>query len=181
MVAPSTSKEDPFWIGNRIGMESAGLRYRLGYWWLQPSRPTADQVAQLLAIMGPLHPGEGIMLDVEQDGVSEPMVVDWCSRVEAATHRPVAVYCGKFVAGGTIWNSPRVYQGGRPRVLPWYQHAGESGDAFMARVRAGAAPYGWDVLQFHGGELGRCPGVAGPCDEDQVDGWEKFNAACGYA
>lgn len=180
MVAPSSSQEDTYWKGNRAGMAAAGLRYRLGYWWLQPGRPVPDQVGQLLAIMGPLAPGEGIMLDVEQDGVSEPMVVDWCTRVEAATHRPVAVYCGKYVAGSTIWGSARVYNGARPRVLPWYQHAGESAADYMARVRAGAAPHGWDVLQFHGGELGRCPGVTGPCDEDQVDDWQRFDAVCGY-
>lgn len=170
---------DPYFVRNRAEAARHPFRWRIAYHWITPGSAVPRQVEHfLMTLGGALLPGEGVMLDVEEAGVTEAMVVEWCERVEGLTGRPVAVYSGAFFAGGSVWQSARVYDGRRPRVLPAY--------ISRARAVAVAAPYGWDAWQWGGskdanGTLTECPGVPGPVDCDEIaDGsWKRWDAVCG--
>jgi lysozyme len=160
---------DPTMPSFRKAAKMAGFRWRLLYHWLIPGATVEGQVRNFLDAVGPLDVGEGVMLDAEEDGITEAMCVEWCQRVEAITGRPVAVYTGVFVAGGSLWRSPRLFDGWRPRVLAAYTSE--------ARAQALALPYRWDAWQWTG--TGRLPGIVGDVDVDQVDRPEPFDRACG--
>jgi GH25 family lysozyme M1 (1,4-beta-N-acetylmuramidase) len=161
---------DPTMTSFRLAAAEHNFRWRLLYHWLTPGAPAAVQANHFLSTIGALRPGEGVMLDAEEPGITEAMAVEWCQRVEGVTGRPVAVYTGVFVAGGALWNSDRLFDGRRARVLAAYTNE--------ARARSLASPHGWDAWQWTG--TGRLPGIAGDVDIDQVDHPEPFDRACGY-
>lgn len=166
---------------NRAGMAEARIKHRLFYHWLNPApvllRMSATarladarkQAEHFIRTIGRLLPGEGVMLDAEQDGIRADQTLEWCRVVEAAFGRPVAVYTGAYVAGGEIWKSAAIYNGKRPRVFAAYSSE--------ERATAHASPHRWDVWQWTGS--GRMPGVNGDVDIDQVDNPDIFDAVCG--
>lgn len=166
---------------NRAGMAEQRIKHRLFYHWLNPApllvrmsstariADARKQAAHFVATVGRLLPGEGVMLDAEQDGIRADQALAWCQYVEAAFGRPVAVYTGAYVAKGEIWKSAAIYNGQRPRVFAAYSSE--------ERAKAHAAPHRWDVWQWTG--TGRMPGVNGDVDIDQVDNAGIFDAVCG--
>jgi len=166
---------------NRAGMAEARIKHRLFYHWLNPApvllRMSATarladarkQAEHFIRTIGRLLPGEGVMLDAEQDGIRADQTLEWCRVVEAAFGRPVAVYTGAYVAGGEIWKSSAIYNGKRPRVFAAYSSE--------ERAKSHASPHKWDVWQWTGS--GRMPGVNGDVDIDQVDNADIFDAVCG--
>jgi GH25 family lysozyme M1 (1,4-beta-N-acetylmuramidase) len=167
---------DPKFRENRVGMANAGFAWRGLYYFLYAGRPVATQAAEYLAAVGAMQLGEFVMLDAEPDArfgdgqCTEAMSYEWVTTVERTTGRPSAVYTGAYVDGGRIWKSARIYDGERPRIFAAYTDE--------ANARKIAAPYQWDVWQFSG--TGRCPGVNGDVDLDQLDQTARFDAACGY-
>ena len=165
-----TKVVDPKFAQNRAGAEAAGIRYRLAYHWITPNESPEAQVDHLLATIGPLRRGEGIMLDAEQAGITEEQVYLWLAYVEQRTGRPAAaVYFGRYVAGGAIWSSGRIFNGRRPRVFAAYIDE--------ARATKLAAPHGWDAWQFTSD--GQVPGVPARVDLDRVDAPAAFDIVCG--
>lgn len=150
---------------NRAGQAFA--RYRLLYYWLEPGRALAG-VDELFAAVGTLQLGEGVMLDAEQDGITEGECLQWLEAVERQTGLPCAVYTGGYVAGGTIWRSPRIFDGLRARVFAAYTSEDD------ARRHAAGIP--WDAWQYTAS--GRVPGIGANCDEDQVDNPAAFGRCC---
>lgn len=161
-----------FW-SNREESCHAGIRYRLGYHWLTPHQSAAAQASHFVRTIGRLDPGEGVMLDAEESStrgtITEAQTLEWCERVEQVTQRPVAVYTGVFVAHGTIWRSPRVFDGTRPRILA----------AYITEVRARrlAEPFWGDAWQYT--SSGTVPGVPTRCDLDRIDNPAAFDPCCG--
>ena len=174
-----TAWVDPTFTRNRAGMAAAGSRHRGLYHWMSPVglllRGSASarlasarkQAEHYLAKVGQLQPGEFALLDAEEEGITEDMVVEWCRVVEAATGRPVAVYSGVYVAGGTIWRSAAVFDGQRPQVLA----------AYTTEARARKLSGGWHAWQWTGS--GTIAGVTTLVDIDQVDDHAIFDRACG--
>jgi GH25 family lysozyme M1 (1,4-beta-N-acetylmuramidase) len=168
-VTQGTYTVDATATTNRQATAKAGFRWRFGYHWLVPGDPIA-QADWFLNHFTNLQPGEGVILDAEQDGITEPKTLAWCQRVEAASGRPVAVYTGKYVAGGTIWNSTRIFNGQRARWLAAYEPE--------TTVRHDALPYGFDVWQGDGGATGTFPGVAAGVDLNMVENPIILDLAC---
>ncbi len=169
---------DPSFSYNREECARLGFPVRLAYGYpttmQAPNQPTglpwAQQAAQFLSVIGPLLPGEGVMLDAEVEGITEQLVLTWLGTVEPITGRPCAVYTGGYVAGGTLWRSGAIFDGRRARVFAAYSSEDE------ARTKH-AAGIPWDAWQWTGS--GACPGVVGACDVDQVDDVDAFAAVCG--
>lgn len=161
---------DPTFARNRAAIEKAGIRYRPLYHWPTPGNRISDELAHFVSTVGALDLGEAVMIDAEEDGITEQQIYALGDAFEQHYQRPVVVYSGRFVAGGTIINSDRVRALG-PFVFAAY--------TTYARARALAGPRGWDGWQFLGGG-GRCPGVNGPVDNDWIPDLGAFDAACGY-
>jgi lysozyme len=151
---------------NRAGQ--GFCRHRLLYYWLEPMRALPG-VDELFAAIGALAPGEGVMLDAEQDGITESDCLAWLEAVEARTGLPCAVYTGGYVAGGSIWRSTRIFDGRRARVFAAY-----SSEADAHRHAGGIA---WDAWQWS--STGHVPGIHANCDLDQIDNPAAFDRVCG--
>ena len=158
---------DPQFTANRAGMAFA--RHRLLYHWLQPGLVEVG-VDQVMSTVGALADGEGIMCDAEEDGITEAEVLEFCELIEARTGRPVAVYTGGYVAGGTIWHSGNIFNGHRPRIFAAYTSESEARDQHADGIA-------WDAWQWS--STGKVPGINGNVDLDQVDDAAAFDACCG--
>lgn len=158
---------DATFAANRAGQSFC--KYRLLYYWLEPGRALAG-VDEFFTAVGALQPGEGVMLDAEQDGITEGECLQWLEAVEARTGRPAAVYTGGYTAGGAIWRSTRIFNGQRPRVFACYSDQGD-----CANKHAAGIP--WDAWQWS--STGRVPGINANCDQDQVDHAAAFDKVCG--
>jgi hypothetical protein len=150
---------------NRDGMAFA--QWRFLYYWLEPHRVDAS-VDEFFQAVGSLRPGEGVMLDAEEEGIDEDQCVQWLEAVEARTGVPCAVYSGGYVAGGTIWKSSRIYNGQRARVFAAY-----CSETDAIRHAGGV---GWDAWQYSAS--GRVPGIEPNCDLDRIDNGAAFTRCC---
>ena len=161
---------DDTFARNRAGMAAAGLRRRFLYHWLSPGVSARAQAEHYLRTIGGLAPGEGVLLDVEEVGVTAALAAEWCAIVEAQTGRPCAVYTGIYTARSTIWPDPVLFNGQRARWLAGYVDE--------ATARAKAAPHQWDAWQWT--SSGTCPGVADQTiDLNQIDRPERLDICCG--
>lgn len=176
-----TKKVDARFYENRVGTEIMKFRHRLFYHFMTPSSPSRSkiprlriddakkQAAHFLNVAKTLKPGEGVILDVEHDLLHVDQVLAWCQIVEAALGRPVSIYTGVYVSGGSIWRSKKIFDGTRPRILAAYI------DEKLARERS--APFIWDAWQWT--DRGRFSGVKTLVDLDQVDDVFAFDKICG--
>lgn len=165
---------DPTANRSRLSMNAVGIRHRGLYHWLSSTTDVGHQAVWFQAQVGVLTIGEFAMIDAEEAGITVDMVVAWCELVEAATRRPCAVYTGAFVAGGTIWQSPRVRisrWGLRPMILAAYTTEAR------ARALPGVAANPWHSWQYSSN--GPVPGVTGRCDMNRVDDSAIYDLAAG--
>lgn len=163
------SSRDSFFSSHRLGATQAGIRQKLYYHWLSANVAAESQAAWFISVVGKLAPGEGVMLDAEEAGITADLALRFCRIVESYYGRPVAVYTGVYVAGGNIWKSPQLFDGTRPRILAAYTSE--------AKAKLAAAPYGWDAWQYTGS--GTFPGITGAVDLDQIDNPAIFDKVCG--
>jgi hypothetical protein len=150
---------------NRDGMAFA--QWRLLYYWLEPGRVEVG-VDEFFAAVGELRPGEGVMLDAEEDGIDEDQCVRWLEAVEARTGIPCAVYTGAYAAGGTLWRSSRIFNGQRARIIAAYCSEEEARDH--------ADGIAWDAWQYS--SKGSVPGIGTHCDLDRIDNPDAFTRCC---
>lgn len=171
----STAYVDPTFA--RIRSAWTGFRMRGMYHWLSSTSDVAAQAAHYLRTVGSLARGEFVMLDAEEKGITVAMCLLWCKLVEAVTHRPVVIYTGLYVAGGTIWRSPELRMskyGPRPFIVAAYV---TEANLTARMVQTGALPkFPRDGWQFSSN--GPVPGVTGRCDMDQIDNVAAFELAC---
>jgi hypothetical protein len=146
---------------NRAGMAFA--RWRFLYYWLEPGR-VIEGVEEFFHAVGELAPGEGVMLDAEEDGITEDECVAWCESVEAVTGVPCAVYTGGYAASGTIWKSERIYNGERARVFAAYTSEEDA--------HRHAQGHQWDAWQYSA--TGTVPGIGTNVDLDRIDQPDAF-------
>lgn len=172
----SSNIEDSQYRASRAGMASAGFSHRMLYYFpvLDGSLSVATQVDQYLRAIGTFAVGEGPMFDAEDDSnrgpVTEELTYEWCDRAEQKCGRPVAVYTGLYVNGGRIWNSTRIFNGHRARILAYYTTDEQ-------KVLNAAKPYVPDAWQWSG--TGSLCGTS-PLDLDQINNLAAFDASCGY-
>ncbi|CAB4192967.1 Acm Lyzozyme M1 (1,4-beta-N-acetylmuramidase) [uncultured Caudovirales phage] len=167
-VTQGTHTVDPMGAENRTNSAAAGFRYRFGYHWLSAGVDPIVQADWFLYHFAPLNEGEGVILDCEETGITASQVVAWCERVESVTKRPVAIYTGVYVAGGSIWKSDAIFGSGkRMRWVAAY--------VSEARVRTACKPYGFDVWQWS--SSGTVPGVLGRCDVNMIEHIDQCNLA----
>lgn len=167
-VSEGASWVDPFFRINRTGMADAGFTERVFYHWHSPTVSPATQAAHLLRTIGTLEAGEGIMLDLEQPGITAETSAELADRVEQRIQRPVAGYTGRYVDSGRIWLGTRFYTGLRPRVLAAY--------VSLARARQLAGPHPWDAWQWASTVF--VPGIGPRVDINQLDNHEAFIRIC---
>ena len=162
------NKMDATFPANRAGQSFC--TYKLLYDWLLPGQGVAG-AQKFLSVVNFLGAGEAAMLDAEQDGITVQDCLDWLGVVEPVLGRPAAVYTGGYVAGGSIWRSPAIFNGQRARVFAAY-----CSEADAKRHAQGIA---WDCWQWS--STGRVPGIAANCDQDQVDNRAMFDKCCGLS
>lgn len=162
---------DPTFRANRARIAAAGIAYRPYYHWLTPGNRPIDEVRHFINTVGALAPGEGVMLDCEQAGITEEQSYATGDLLRQHYQRPVCIYSGRYVDGGRIIFSDRIRALGPFIFAAYTSHA---------RAVALAGPRGFDAWQFLGG-AGRCPGVDGPCDNDWIPDMRRFDAACGVS
>jgi GH25 family lysozyme M1 (1,4-beta-N-acetylmuramidase) len=165
---------DPTFAKHRRKAAEHGFTHRIFYHWLRPDSSPTVQAIHFLSVVGALAPGEGIMLDVEQRGVTAAMVLEWCHVVEAVYGRPVVIYTGAYVAGGTIWQSTAVRNspyGRRPMHIAAY-----TTETRMLSL-PGLKAYPQSAWQYSSD--GPVAGIDGRCDMNRIDVREHYDLACG--
>lgn len=180
-VTQSIGYADPTGPGTRQSMANVGLRHRGLYHWVSSVTDPEEQAAWFLKHVGHLSVGEFLMLDAEEAGVDEPTTLALAEALEAAIRRPVAVYSGAYVAGGTIWQSTALREGAygpRPSALAAYTTEAK------ALALPGVRAYPWSSWQFS--SSGPVDGVwsqtggSDRVDMNRVDNIAIYDRACGY-
>ena len=171
-LTQSTGYLDPTAARSRLA--AAQFRCVGLYHWLSSTTDPEQQAAWFLRQSGGLRVGEFAMLDDEESGVTVAKTLGWLEAVEKVVKRPSAVYSGAYVAGGAIWNDPRVREGRygpRPMILA----------AYVSEARAKALPgvraNPWHAWQYSSN--GPVAGITGRCDMNRCDDWAAFDLACG--
>lgn len=162
---------DPTFTTHWAQMSTQGFTHRLAYHWISA---TADPVAQAQHFLEVWPRDGGAMLDAEQAGITVAMCTVWCEAVEAVTGRPVSIYTGAYVAGGTIWQNTQLRwskYGARPMHLAAYTTEAK------ALALPGVKAYPWSAWQFSSN--GPVPGVAGRCDMNRIDNVAAYDLVCG--
>jgi len=168
---------DPTFAG--IWLEAEALfRYRMAYHWLSSTTDPVAQAEHLIEILdalGGLGPGDGVMIDAEEAGVTEGKCVAFAETIEGHYRRPcVSTYSGLYVAGGSIWNSDEIREGNyghRPMHLAAYVTKARL--QFLMRQR-NAKPY--DAWQYSSN--GPVPGVVGRADMNTEVSWPAYDLIC---
>ena len=174
----STQYVDPTFAGASSEARQRGFEQRGWYHWLSSTKDVAAQAQHYLDTIGPLLAGEFAMLDAEEAGITEGKCLAWCEAVEAVTHRPVVIYSGLYVAGGTIWKSPALRTskyGPRPFIVAAYVSEAN----LIARMIATGALPNFPRQAWQWSSNGPVPGIVGRCDQDQIDDRPAFDVACG--
>lgn len=166
---------DPFFNSNRLNAHTIGFNYILFYHWQSPAGQASikDQAGFFLSKVGPIQLNEGWMIDAEENGITESDTYELKTRIEDKLQRPGVIYTGYSVAGGSIWNSSRLYQDGTARHLAAYTSE--------AKVKAlpGVDPPPWDLWQFSSN--GPVPGIVGRCDMNRLDNPVALDKICGIS
>lgn len=173
-LTQSTGYLDPTGAHSRAEMARVKLRHRGLYHWLSSTTDVIGQALWFLKNLGPLLPGEYTMLDAEEAGITQAKCLQWCLIVEAHTKRPVVIYTGAYVAGGTIWQNTELRHsvyGVRPFILAAYTTEAK------AKALPGVKAYPWQAWQFSSN--GPVPGVTGRCDMNRRDDTDAFDLAAG--
>ena len=170
----STGYVDPTFAEHRRQMALQAFTHRGLYHWLSSTTDPVAQALHFLAVVGSLVPGEFAMLDAEEAGITEAMVLAWCEVVEAFTGRPCTIYSGAFVTAGTIWQSDQIRNGAhgrRPMHLAAYTTEAR------AKALPGVATHPWQAWQYTSN--GPVPGVVGRCDMNRIDDVAAYDLAAG--
>jgi len=165
------------WVGMRVChvyVDSQFARNRVGASWawhrlLYDYMDPGGNADTFLATVGNFRLGEAAMLDAEAPGLTVNDCLRWCQQVEAVTGRPSVIYTGRYVAGGTIWNSTQLFNGQRARILAAYTSE--------STAKAIASPYEWDAWQWT--DAGRVAGIVPNVDLNQVDDIQAFDRCSG--
>lgn len=169
-ASQSIKYKDPtlneFRNGTQQGLEMGAIIGRWLYHWISSTTHPVEQAWHYLRTIGYLRPGEGVMLDAEEKGITEEGCLMWLETVERATEVPSSVYTGLYVAGGTIWTSPRIRMskyGPRPMHLAAYVNEAD----LLLRMRTlGVLHLPMHAWQFSSRYV--FPGVIGGCDANNI-------------
>ena len=160
-AAYSTSKDDYF-DQNWAGMKSAGIVRGAYQYWL-PNKDPIAQADALLAIMGPLEPGDlPPVVDVEETGGVGPATLadrlgQWLQHVEAAIGRKPIIYSGKYFWQDNVQSKAFLDY---PYWIPNYSLE-------CPNLPNGYWP-NWQFFQYT--STGHVNGVSGNVDRDQWNG-----------
>ncbi len=169
---------DPTFASVRKQAIELGFRHRLWYHWLSPDVDPLAQAEHYLRTVGYWIPGDGVMLDAEEGGITVEDALVWLERVEATIQRPAAVYSGIYVAGGTMWRDPRIRTskyGDRPMHLAAYVRTPERLQSLLELRKVAHLP----IHAWQWSSDGPVPGVTGRCDMNEIVDLKAFDRACG--
>ena len=96
--------QDKYFAANWKGMENAGIKVRGAYHFGHPNEAASSQVDYFLNMVGPLHAGDFLVLDIEAANSQPPATVaafssEFVHLLKNRTQRPVFVYTGAW-----FWN-----------------------------------------------------------------------------
>lgn len=171
----STAYVDPTFARARAAAAPAGFTHVGLYHWLSSTKDPVQQAAHYLRTIGTLHRTEFCMLDAEEGGITMDGCLAFCEAVENVTRRPVVVYSGLYVAGGTIWRSVPLRAsrfGPRPFIVAAY--VSEANLAARLKATNSPAPHAWQYSSN-----GPVAGITGRCDMDMIHDRAAFDLACG--
>lgn len=172
----SVSYKDPTF--DRVWGRRRLWSHRGAYHWLSSTTDPEQQAAWFLRVTGELAPGDFMMGDFEEAGITVPWCLGFMEYVEARRKRPVSPYSGLYVAGGTIWRDERIREGKygpRPMHLAAYIPRLQ----LLARMKSlglGADRW-WDAWQYWSG--GPVPGITGRADMNTDVSWTAYDRAAG--
>lgn len=150
--------------------------YFLPYHWLSSTTDPEAQANHFLRAIGNLRPGEGTMLDAEENGITVPGCLNWLEAVEEETRRPSSVYTGLYVAGGTIWRSQHIRNskyGPRPMHLAAYITRASLLSRLNQLGVAGLPIHAWQYSSN-----GPVPGITGRADMNTIIDRLAYDLAC---
>lgn len=179
----SISYLDPTLKLSRPVARNANFRNIGLYHWLSSTTNVAQQAAWYLSVVGQLANNEFAMLDAEEAGITAPNCDAWCKYVEngvtwngkrySGTGKPVVVYTGAYVTGGTIFQSSTLRHsnfGDRPFIIAAY--------TTLKKMKAlpGVASYPPHAWQYS--SSGPVAGITGRCDMNMIFDWAAMDHAC---
>ena len=146
---------DPQFEANWAAMRKAGFPYRFAYHFVTPDPPDA-QAQHFASAVGPLQPGEGVMLDIEWvDSATKPateletaLVAELLAAVKERTGRTPLRYMGEYYAG---FNDARLtpyplwlaaYEQALPKTSPpaiVWQWGGGANGSFVTGIDGGTS------------------------------------------
>lgn len=149
-----------------------------GYHWLSSTRDPEQQAAWFIKCQGPDLPTKvGGMGDFEEDGITVDKCLGFMEYWEARRKRPMLNYTGLYVAGGTIWNDERMWEGKygiRPAIVAAYVTEASLKSRLALQHRKT-----FDGWQFS--SSGPVPGITGRADKDRIDNKPVFAIAAGIS
>jgi GH25 family lysozyme M1 (1,4-beta-N-acetylmuramidase) len=155
---------DPYFGRNREGFNGVGIKFA-AYHWLKPNQPWGAQADVFLRVTGGGDGCSFVMLDAEENGISDDQVVNWCDRVADQTGKRVVIYCG-------TWTDPKERSDRWLKYTPClaaYPSRVINPDPEVLKVPRGPAPWGfWTMWQYT--SSGRVAGInTGNVDRDVLD------------
>lgn len=155
---------DPTYTRNRRECERLGITFG-AYHWLKPKQPWNAQVAKFIQATGAAAGCAFVMLDAEEEGITDEQVVNWAETVHDQTGKPVVIYCG-------TWTDPRVRSDRwlkfAPCLAAYSAGYAVDPDPSTMKLPVPPKPWGfWTMWQYT--SSGVVPGIAGHCDRDVLD------------
>jgi GH25 family lysozyme M1 (1,4-beta-N-acetylmuramidase) len=174
----SISYQDPTFA--TVWSQRALFTHRTAYHWLSSTTDPEQQAHHFIRVVdsqGGLGEGDGMMLDIEEAGVSVAYAAGFKNVVEPYYRRPLQNYSGLYVTGSTIWRSDELRQSKYGPYSPMHVAAYVTEVNLRARLNAiGGADYPWHAWQFSSN--GPVPGITGRADMNRVDDLAIYNVAC---
>lgn len=169
----STRYVDPSFA--TIWREAEALfEYRMAYHWLSSTTDPVAQAEHLCAIidsLGGLGPGDGVMIDAEEAGVTRAKAALFGSTVMEHFRRPcISTYSGLYVAGGEIWDSDELREMGPMHLAAYVTRARLN----LLMAQRGAKPY--HAWQYSSN--GPVPGVVGRADMNTDVQFYMYDLIC---
>lgn len=172
----SISYTDPTFT--KVWRQRQKFTHRFPYHWLSSTTDPQQQAAHYLSVVGPNGVGDGDMLDAEEAGITVAGCLGWVEAIEAVRKRPVEIYTGLYVSGGSIWKSDALREG-KYGLRAFHVAAYVTEENLNSRMNAlGLIPkypkHGWQWSSN-----GPVPGITGRADMNRIEDHAIYDTVCG--
>lgn len=162
---------DRYWPACRQNRIDVGLRYGGPYHWLSASSSVPDQFKNFRDYVGGLTVGEGIQLDLEENGLTDSQVIEAVELWENEWPGRVFHYMGFYFGAGMVHRMAARFGADWRWWLAWY-----AGTYPSQVVASGLLPVMW---QYAGGASGIQLSV-GRVDSNEIRDLTALEAISGY-